>query len=362
VAELVPGVQVRHVQAGPFEELDKTELPAQLCGFTSAVLRAEASHEPGHYDLLHTHYWLSGQAGWAAKQRWGVPLVHSMHTMAKVKNAALAEGDSPEPADRVLGEQQVVESADRLVANTAEEARQLVELYRADPRQVATVNPGVNLSTFRPADTAGTAAARRRLRLPADAYVLLFVGRIQPLKAPDVLLRAAARMLADHPDLRPRLVVAVVGGPSGAARSRPEELQKLATTLGIADVVRFEPPAPQPELAEWYRAADVTVVPSHSESFGLVAMESQACGTPVVAAEVGGLRTAVSHGESGLLVAGHDPADYASVLHGLAARPGLRDRLARGAVRHAHAFGWDTTVDRLLEVYNGAVNRIEVPA
>jgi glycosyltransferase involved in cell wall biosynthesis len=150
VAELAPGVLVRHVVAGPFEELDKGELPRQLCGFTSGVLRAEASYDPGHYDLLHTHYWLSGQAGWAAKQRWGVPLVHSMHTMAKVKNAALADGDKPEPAERVLGEEQVVASSDQLVANTREEADELIGLYGADPSRVAVVSPGVDLSLFRP--------------------------------------------------------------------------------------------------------------------------------------------------------------------------------------------------------------------
>ncbi|TDC73427.1 glycosyltransferase, partial [Actinomadura sp. 7K507] len=148
--ELAPGVLVRNVVAGPFEELDKDELPRHLCGFTSGVLRAEAAHDPGHYDLLHTHYWLSGQAGWAAKQRWGVPLVHSMHTMAKVKNAALAEGDKAEPAERVIGEEQVVASSDQLVANTAKEARELVGLYGADPARVATVSPGVDLSLFRP--------------------------------------------------------------------------------------------------------------------------------------------------------------------------------------------------------------------
>ncbi|WP_220500118.1 D-inositol-3-phosphate glycosyltransferase [Thermomonospora cellulosilytica] len=364
VAELVPGVLVRHVVAGPFEELDKNELPAELCGFTSGVLRTEAAYEPGHYDLLHTHYWLSGQVGWAAKQRWGVPLVHSMHTMAKVKNAALAEGDTPEPPERVLGEEQVVESADRLVANTDEEARQLVELYGADPARVATVTPGVDLSRFRPRAgllRSGTEVARRRLGLPRDAYVLLFVGRIQPLKAPDVLLRAAARMVEADPALRRRLVVAVVGGPSGTGRARPEGLQKLAGDLGIADLVRFEPPCPQPELAEWYRAADVTVVPSHNESFGLVAAEAQACGTPVVAAAVGGLRTAVRDGESGVLIDGHDPADYAAVLARLEAEPRLRERLARGAVRHAHRFGWEVTVDRLLEVYTGALTTVAQP-
>lgn len=363
--ELAPGVLVRNVVAGPFEELDKTELPRHLCGFTSGVLRAEAAHDPGHYDLLHTHYWLSGQAGWAVKERWGVPLVHSMHTMAKVKNAALADDDNPEPDERVLGEEQVVASADQLVANTAEEAGELVDLYGADPSRVATVSPGADLSLFRPespliARGAGllphrTGPARRRLGLPRDAYVLLFVGRIQPLKAPDVLLRAVARMLADDPELRSRLVVAVVGGPSGSGLCRPAGLQLLAAELGISDVMRFEPPSPQHELADWYRAADVTVVPSHSESFGLVAVESQACGTPVVASRVGGLCTAVADGESGVLISGHDPADYAAVLRRLHAEPGLHARLARGAVRHARDFGWDATVDRLLDVYTGAM-------
>lgn len=372
VVELAPGVLVRNVVAGPFEELDKTELPRHLCGFTSGVLRVEAAHEPGHYDLLHTHYWLSGQAGWAVKQRWGVPLVHSMHTMAKVKNAALAGDDKPEPAERVLGEEQVAASADHLVANTAKEARELVGLYDADPSRVATVSPGVDLSLFRPespllARGAGllphrTGPARRRLGLPRDAYVLLFVGRIQPLKAPDVLLRAVARMLADDPSLRSKLVVAVVGGPSGSGRCRPEGLQSLAADLGISDVMRFEPPSPQAELADWYRAADVTVVPSHSESFGLVAVESQACGTPVVASRVGGLCTAVADGESGVLISGHDPADYAAVLRRLHAEPGLHARLARGAVRHAAGFGWDATVDRLLDVYTGAMMPVPVAA
>lgn len=354
--ELAPGVMVRNIQAGPFEELDKRELPAELCGFTSGVLRVEAAHDPGHYDIVHSHYWLSGQPGWVAAHRWGVPLVHSMHTLAKVKNANLAEGDSPEPELRVWGEEQVVADAHKLIANTADEARELIDLYGADPGRVETVVPGVNLGLFRPGDKM---AVRRRLDLPLDAYVLLFVGRIQPLKAPDVLIRAAAALLARDPGLRSKLVVAVVGGPSGSGRERPEELQKLAAYLGISDVVRFEPPAPQSVLADWYRAADVTVVPSHNESFGLVAVESQACGTPVVASAVGGLRTAVGNGVSGILIDGHDPFDYATVLGRLAHEPYLRERLGKGAVRHAGVFGWSATVDRLLEVYNCAVsNRV----
>ncbi|MCO5968726.1 D-inositol-3-phosphate glycosyltransferase [Actinoallomurus sp. WRP6H-15] len=350
VAELAPGVSVRHVAAGPLEELDKSELPGHLCAFTSDLLRTEAAHEPGHYDLIHSHYWLSGQAGWAARQRWGVPLVHSMHTLAKVKNLCLATDDSPEPLGRVLGEQQVVDSADRLVANTAEEARQLISLYDADPEQVATVPPGADLSRFTP-----RGGARRRLGLPQNAAVLLFVGRIQPLKAPDVVVRAAARMIEDDPGLRDRLIVAIVGGPSGSGRARPEELRHLAHRLGVADVVRFEPPCPQDALADWYRAADITVVPSHSESFGLVAVESQACGTPVVAAAVGGLRIAVRDGRSGVLIDGHDPADYARVLRGLLGAPGRLRAMSEAAVRHARAFGWDETADRLLEVYAEAV-------
>src|SRR5947209_3641472 len=158
VVELAPGVRVRHITAGPFEGLDKADLPAQLCAFTSGVLRVEAMHEPGYFDLVHSHYWLSGQVGWLVKERWGVPLVHSAHTLAKVKNASLAEGDSPEPTARAIGEMQVVEAADRLLASTPDEAAQLVSLYAADPARVRTVPPGVDLDVFR----VGDATAARR--------------------------------------------------------------------------------------------------------------------------------------------------------------------------------------------------------
>ncbi|WP_407696438.1 D-inositol-3-phosphate glycosyltransferase [Sphaerisporangium corydalis] len=354
-AELAPGVTVRHITAGPYEELDKGDLPGQLCAFLSGVLRTEALYEPGHYDVIHSHYWLSGQVGWLAKERWGVPLVHTMHTMAKVKNLLLATGDRPEPRARVLGEEQVVEVADRLVANTSDEARELIELYSAPSERVAVVNPGVNLQVFQPASMG---AARHRLGLRQDAHIMLFVGRIQPLKAPDVLIKAAARMIADDPSLRSRLVIACVGGPSGNGRARPSHLTELAGELGVLDLLRLAPPAPQDELADWYRAADVTVVPSYNESFGLVALESQACGTPVVAASVGGLRTAVKDGVSGLLVDGHETPMWAEALRAFVDRPAWRDALAAGAREHAAAFGWSATAARLMEVYTGVVNRL----
>ncbi len=352
VVELAPGVLVRHVDAGPYEGLAKEDLPAQLCAFTHGVMQAWAGHRPGHYDLVHSHYWLSGHVGWLAAQRWGVPLVHAMHTMAKVKNANLADGDTPEPAARVIGETQIVAAADRLIANTSEEAGELVRHYSADPAKVAVVHPGVNLDRFCPAD--GRQAARARLGLPQDALIPLFAGRIQPLKAPDVLLRAVAVLLDERPELRSRIVVPIVGGPSGSGLTKPEGLQKLAARLGIADVVRFRPPVGQDQLADWFRAASVLVMPSYSESFGLVAIEAQAAGTPVLAASVGGLPVAVRDGETGFLVGGHDPADYARVLRRFADDASLADRFGSAAARHAQCFGWDTAAAATADVYLAA--------
>ncbi|WP_448626727.1 D-inositol-3-phosphate glycosyltransferase [Geodermatophilus sp. URMC 64] len=352
VVEMSPGVTVRHVSAGPFEGLGKEELPGQLCAFTAAVLREEAQHEPGFYDVVHSHYWLSGQVGWLARDRWSVPLIHTAHTLAKVKNAALAAGDHPEPRVRVVGEEQVVAEADRLVANTEEEARQLVRYYGADPHRTLVVPPGVDLDRFSPGDRV---AARRSLGIREDAVVLLFVGRIQPLKAPDLLLHAAARMLADEPGLRDRLEVHVVGAPSGSGLEAPRQLEQLAAALGIDDLVRFAPPQPPHRLAEHYRAADVAVVPSHNESFGLVALEAQACGTPVVAAAVGGLPTAVRDGISGVLVEGREPADYAAAIRSVLAR---RPFLAAGARRHAARFSWDRTAESLIEAYTAAAGEM----
>jgi D-inositol-3-phosphate glycosyltransferase len=344
--ELEPGVLVRHVTAGPYEGLGKDDLPGQLCAFAAGVMRTGAHAPEDHYSLVHSHYWLSGQVGWLAADRWQVPLVHTMHTMARVKNQHLAEGDTPEPPGREIGEVQVVEAADRLIANTLGERKELIDLYAADPDKVVVVPPGVDLSLFSPGDRR---AARAAVGLPPHAKVLLFVGRIQPLKAPEVLVKAAAELLGRHPEWRGELVVAVLGGPSGSGLAHPHSLEDLATSLGVAPQVRFVPPVPRRELAEWYRAADLVAVPSHSESFGLVAVEAQACGTPVVAADVGGLPTAV--GDAGVLVDGHEIPKWADALEGLLLNPGQREMLSRKAIQHAALFGWDRTTERLYEVY-----------
>jgi D-inositol-3-phosphate glycosyltransferase len=349
------GIRVHHVPAGPFEGLTKQELPAQLCVFAREVLRAEAYHPPGYYDLVHSHYWLSGQVGALARDRWGVPLVHTMHTMAKVKNAALAAGDTPEPMARLIGEEQVVAAADMLVASTAGEARELVELYDAEPGRVEIVHPGVDLEVFR---DVGMAAARRRLQLPADGQLITFVGRIQPLKAPDVMLRAVAALLERRPELRSTLGVAVVGGPSGSGLEHPDSLVRLADELGLTELVRFIPPVAQAALVDWYAASSLVCVPSYNESFGLVAVEAQASGTPVVAAGVGGLTTAVDDGVSGLLVRDHEPVTWAAAFERVLLEPGLRDRLAGGALAHAREFGWDRTAVDMIAVYEKAQEKM----
>jgi len=350
--QLASGVLVRHIPAGPFEGLRKEDLPAQLCAVTAGVLRAEAAKNEGFYDLIHSHYWLSGQVGWIAQERWGVPLVHTMHTMARVKNLTLAKGDSPEPAIREIGEEQVVEAADRLVANTHAEAKELIELYHADPKRVRVVHPGVDLEKFIPGDQT---QARKELGVAADAIVLLFVGRIQPLKAPDVLIKAAAEILKHTPQLRSRMLIAICGGPSGSGLDHPDSLADLATSLGIADIVKFVPPTNREELVNWYQAATLCVVPSYSESFGLVAIEAQACGTPVIAARVGGLPTAVRDGISGVLIDGHDEKVWAKEILRVTSDENLQSQLAAGAIDHASHFGWEDTTDKLIEVYNEAI-------
>jgi D-inositol-3-phosphate glycosyltransferase len=347
-----PGVTVRHVMAGPFEGLTKADLSSQLCTFVREVLRVEAAHTPYRYDLIHSHYWLSGQVGAVARDRWSVPLIHTMHTMAKVKNAAGVAGEPPEPLTRIVGEEQVVEAADRLIANTSGEADDLVRHYDADPRLVDVVHPGVDLSVFAPQPRQ---EVRDELGLPSDARMLLFAGRLQPLKAPDVLLRAARELLDREPGWADRLAVVVVGGQSGDGVDQVHALRHLAAQLGIGHLLRLEPAQPPAQLARWYSAADLVCVPSYSESFGLVALEAQACGTPVVATAVGGLPTAVRDGRTGRLVDGHDPAEWARVLDELLSAPARLSLMGRRAARHAATFGWDRTARETMQVYRAAM-------
>ncbi len=346
VTRVAPGVLVRNVVAGPFEGLDKYDLPTQLCAFTAGVLRAEAAHEPGYYDIVHSHYWLSGQVGWLARDRWAVPLVHTAHTLAAVKNAALADGDTPEPPLRTVGEQQVVDEADRLIVNTDDEAAQLISIHQADPARIDVVHPGVDLDVFRPGDRS---AARAALGLPLDEPVVAFVGRIQPLKAPDIVLRAAAKL--------PRVRIVVAGGPSGTGLAAPDGLVRLAEELGISSRVTFLPPQSRTDLATLFQAADLVAVPSYSESFGLVALEAQACGTPVAAAAVGGLPVAVRDGVTGTLVSGHDVGQWADALdHLLRLGAGPQGwAMRRAAAKHAATFSWENTTDALLASYRRAI-------
>lgn len=350
VVEIAPGVEVHHITAGPYEGLTKEDLPSQMCTMASELLRVEANHPRGYYDLIHSHYWISGQVGLLASQRWDVPLVHTMHTMAKVKNLALADHDQPEPVARAIGEEQIVAGAKALIANTDAEAANLVSLYNACPDRVHVVSPGVDLEHFAPGG--GTREARVQLGLDKDSLILAFVGRIQPHKGPDVLISAAAEMIKHDPVIKSRLQILIIGGVSGGNGDELHRLQSLARFLGVHDRVKFIPPVSRAELPHWYRAADLVCVPSYSESFGLVALEAQACGTPVVAAAVGGLRTAVADGFSGSLVDGHDARSWSAVLTRLLQEPQRRIALSMGALEHARRFGWEATARGTIDIYD----------
>jgi len=349
IVEISPGVRVRYFDCG-HGSLTKEQLPAHISGLSKEFLRLLKSE---NYDAIHSHYWISGKVAMPAAKELGIPLVHTMHTMARVKNLNLAEGETPEPMIRVQGETQVVAAANALVANTDAEAASLVSLYDACPDIVHVVSPGVDLYTFTPGQ--GRSAARTIVGLPQEALIVSFVGRIQPHKGPEVLIRATSELVKHSPLLRHKLIVNIIGGASGANTEEVDRLKELATWLGIDDVVRFSPPVPRADLAQWYRAADLVVVPSYSESFGLVALEAQACGTPVVATAVGGLRTAVADGISGVLVDGHDPKAWSSVIARLLQEPQRRVLLSMGAIEHASHFGWDATARGTLDIYDQVI-------
>ena len=335
VVEVEPGFTVVHVTAGP-PELAKDDLPEVVGDFAAGVgAHLRAGPRP---TALHANYWLSGLAGHRLKHELDLPLVTTFHTLARVK----AEYGDHEPAHREQGEAEIVGCADVLLANSQAEADQLVEHYDARPERIEIVPPGVDHAFFSPGDQDG---ARRAVGL-GGGPVLLFVGRIRPLERLDVAVRALAQ-LED-----PTATLVVVGGASGA--DGPGELarvRRLVTSLGLGGQVRFVPPQPHHLLSTWYRAADVVVVPSRSESFGLVALEAAACGTPVVASAVGGLTTIVDDGVTGFLVEGDDPADHADRLRSLLGSPASAAAMGAAAAERAAASTWSTTAARLRRIY-----------
>ena len=355
VEQILPGHRLIQVQAGPCTPVPKEDLPRFLPAFLGNVLQRQR-REGHYYDVVHSHYWLSGWVGRSAKEIWNVTLVASFHTLGKVKNFSLARGEGPEPGARLEGEERVIRQADRILSATPAEAQHLVALYGADPERIRIVPPGVDHDVFFPRSPED---AKARLHL-SGARIVLFVGRLQPHKGPDVAIAALAEAVSRDPATTLDVVLAVVGGPSGRTSEERDEVSRLmdlAAASGVGDRVVFFPPQPQLRLAEFYSAAELVVVPSRSESFGLVALEAQACGTPVVAAATGGLRYVVEDGETGFLVGGWDPADYAERMLRILGDPRMGRRMGDAAVARALKYSWDTTAADVLSVYGEVLGK-----
>jgi D-inositol-3-phosphate glycosyltransferase len=338
-----PGFRVVHVPAGP-AALTKEQLPETVDAFTAGV-REELARRP--VDVIHANYWLSGMAGHRLKHQLDLPLVSTFHTLARVK----AETGDPEPQRRVDAEAEVIGCSDVILANSVEEVGQLETLYGADPARIEVVPPGVEHAFFSPGDQAG---ARKALGI-GNHPVLLFVGRIQPLKGLPVAIGALAEL---H---RPDAELVVVGGPSGAeGDAELRRVLELADHHGVRHQIRFVPPQPHHLLSTYYRAADVVLVPSRSESFGLVALEAAACGTPVVAAAVGGLRTLIDDGRTGFLIDRRDPGAYAAAVRALLADPARAAQMGVDAARRAQGYTWSTAAARLRRIYADLAQRARV--
>lgn len=348
-----PGLRVVHVPAGPPRDVAMATLPDHVGAFTAGV--AERLAATGGVDAIHANYWLSGVAGHALKHDLELPLVATFHTLARAKADGGTEVGT-ETRARVAAESEVIACSDVIIANGTEEALDLRRHYGADPERIEIVPPGVDHAFFSPGDRDGARAALGwsapgRISAVggrhADQHpVLLFVGRIQPLKGLGVAVSTLAGLGRDDAEL------IVVGGPSGA--EGPAELERvraLVDRLGVGDRVRFFPPQPHHLLSTWYRAADVVVVPSRSESFGLVALEAAACGVPVVASAIGGLRTLVDHGTTGFLVEGRAPSDYSARVDQLLADPALAAAMGEAGALRAQGYTWPTAAARLRRLY-----------
>jgi D-inositol-3-phosphate glycosyltransferase len=340
VVAVEPGFRVHHVAAGPHGPVAKEVLPALVDEWTAGVRtelrRLDDAGRP--VAALHANYWLSGLAAHRLKHELERPLLVTFHTLDRVKADASPESISfSEPARRASAELDIVGCADAVLASCSVEAQQLVDLYRAEPERIATVAPGVEHAFFAPGDQA---QARRAAGLDESTPVILFVGRIQPLKGPAVAVEAlsALRGWGGRPA---SATLVMIGGPSGP--DGPAEMAAVRRSIdanGLAGKVRLLPAQPHEMLSTYFRAADACVVPSHSESFGLVALEAAACGIPVVAAAVGGLTTIIQDGETGFLVEGRDPADFAKPLAVLLDEPDYAARLGQRAAARARTYTW----------------------
>jgi D-inositol-3-phosphate glycosyltransferase len=356
-----PGFRVHHVPAGPPTPMAKELLPGVVNEFAEGVLKIMESVGGGlsglsgldgladedlPFDAVHANYWLSGLAGHTIKHQMNIPLVSTFHTLDRVKAEFSPEEVEADSAHlRAEAEAATINCSDTVLASCSVEAEQISELYHAEPSRIRIVAPGVDHAFFGPGYRP---QARAALGLPMDGPLLLFVGRIQPLKGVEVAVRALASLGADRPDAR----LAIVGGPSGPRGDvELERMMSLVDELGLGSRVVFVPPRPHELLSTYYRAADVCLVPSRSESFGLVALEAAACGTPVVASDVGGLRTLVDHGRTGFLVEDPTPEAFAAWIRQILAEPLLAERLGTGAVLRARRYTWARAASLLHDIY-----------
>lgn len=331
-----PGHRVVHIEAGP-HHLPKEALPEISDQFCHGVMEWIAANEKP--DIIHGNYWLSGVVGHHLKHELDVPFVSTFHTLARVK----AEGGDPEPKWRDRAEAEIIQCSDAICVSCAEEEEQFRRLYGDPHGRIEIVAPGVEHAFFTPGDQAG---ARKAINVDPDIPFVLFVGRIQSLKGPDVAIRALAALG------RPDAQLAIVGGSSGSNGDvQSSEAHALVDELGLHDQVQFIEPKPHHILSTWYRAADIVLVPSRSESFGLVALEAAACGVPVVASAVGGLVSLVDDGETGYLIEGRKPADYADAMRTILNDSELAESMGKAAVQRAKAYTWRAAAERLLDVY-----------
>ncbi len=353
--ELGPLCRVIHVPAGPERPYDKYKVYDHLPQFIDGV-QAYASFKGHRYDLIHSHYWLSGAVAQALAPRWDVPIVHMFHTLGHLKNQVAQRPEEREKELRLRVEHEIVASADRLVAASPVERTQLIEWYGASPEKIVVVPCGVDLERFHPIPQE---EAREALGLPRDQKLILFVGRIEPLKGIDTLIRAMPRVALQLPRGARDVSVAIIGGDAGDDPARMTEemlrLRELRCSLGLEDLVAFLGARSQETLPLYYSAADVVVMPSHYESFGMVALEAMACGTPVIASRVGGLAYTVRHGITGLHVPVRDPDALAEELIRILTDRDLRERLGRQAIQAARRYHWDVIAREIVHLYHELV-------